>query len=121
MLSTWFPTEGDRRNVTGETTFLIDRTLTKQCDAFVNYAGDFPEQGTPRHLARFGTSFRLTPEQQLDLHFGVVFRGPRLTTSSASATLFGCSCAGNSGAKRVYTSTRPTAKGVSCAVFCFFR
>jgi len=71
MFSVYWLTEQGRRNVTGETTFLIDRQLTKTCDAFVEYAGDFPEQGGPRHLLHFGAAFRPTPHQQLDLHVGV--------------------------------------------------
>ena len=71
MLSVYWPTEQGRRNVTGETTFLMDRQLTKIWDAFVEYAGDFPETGGPRHLLHFGTAFRPTPHQQLDLHVGV--------------------------------------------------
>jgi hypothetical protein len=71
MLSVYFPTEGSRRDVTGETAFLIDRTLTKKWDAFVEYVGDFPERGTPRHLVHAGSSWRPTPWQQLDLHVGV--------------------------------------------------
>ncbi len=71
MLSVYFPTEGSRRDITGETAFLIDRTLTKKWDAFVEYVGDFPEHGTPRHLAHIGTSWRPIPSQQLDLHVGV--------------------------------------------------
>lgn len=70
MLSVYWPTQGGRRNVTGETTFLFDRTLTKQWDAFVEYAGDFPEEGRPRHLLHFGTAWRPTPRQQLDFHAG---------------------------------------------------
>jgi Putative MetA-pathway of phenol degradation len=71
MLSVYWPTEDGRRNVTGETTFLIDRQLTKPWDAFVEYVGDFPEQGGPRHLIHFGTAYKPTPHQQLDLHVGV--------------------------------------------------
>jgi outer membrane putative beta-barrel porin/alpha-amylase len=71
MLSVYGPTEQGHRNVTGETTFLIDRQLTKTWDAFVEYAGDFPEQGRPRHLLHFGTAYKLTHHQQLDLHVGV--------------------------------------------------
>jgi len=71
MLSMYWPTEQSRRNVTGETTFLIDRQLTKTWDAFVEYAGDFPEQGGPRHLVHFGTAYKPTPHQQLDLHVGL--------------------------------------------------
>jgi hypothetical protein len=71
MLSVYWPTQEGRRNVTGETTFLIDRQLTKTWDAFVEYAGDFVKQGGPRHLVHFGTAYRPTPRQQLDLHVGV--------------------------------------------------
>jgi outer membrane putative beta-barrel porin/alpha-amylase len=71
MLSVYWPTEDGRRNVTGETTFLLDRQLTKPWDAFVEYAGDFPERGGPRHLIHIGTAYKPTPHQQLDLHFGV--------------------------------------------------
>ena len=70
MFSVYWPTVEGRRNVTGETTFLIDRQLTKLWDAFVEYAGDFTEQGGPRHLIHVGTAFKPTPHQQLDLHAG---------------------------------------------------
>jgi hypothetical protein len=70
MFSVYWPSEQGRRNVTGETTLLMDRQLTKTWDAFVEYAGDFPEQGGPRHLAHFGTAYKLTPRQQIDLHAG---------------------------------------------------
>lgn len=71
MLSVYGLTEQGHRNVTGETAFLIDRQLTKTWDAFAEYAGDFPQQGGPRHLLHAGTAFRPTPHQQLDLHVGV--------------------------------------------------
>jgi Putative MetA-pathway of phenol degradation len=70
MQSVYWPTEQGRRSMTGETTFLMDRQLTKTWDAFVEYAGDFPEQGGPRHLVHFGTAYKPTPHQQLDLHAG---------------------------------------------------
>jgi hypothetical protein len=70
MLSVYWPTVQGRRNVTGEGTFLMDRQLTKTWDAFVEYAGDFPEQGGPRHLVHFGTAWKPTLHQQLDLHAG---------------------------------------------------
>jgi hypothetical protein len=71
MLSVYWPTAQGRRTVTGETTFLMDRQLTKTWDAFVEYAGDFPEQGGPRHLVHFGTAYKPTLHQQLDLHVGL--------------------------------------------------
>jgi hypothetical protein len=70
MLSVYWLTEQGHRNETGETTFLMDRQLRKTWDAFVEYAGDFPEQGGPRHLVHFGTAWKPTPHQQLDLHAG---------------------------------------------------
>lgn len=71
MLSVYWPTEDGLRNVTGEATFLMDRQLAKPWDAFLEYAGDFPEEGKPRHLIHFGTAWKPTPHQQLDFHFGV--------------------------------------------------
>jgi hypothetical protein len=71
MLSVYWPTQDVRRNVTGEATFLLDRTLTKQWDAFLEYAGDFPEAGGPRHLMHFGTAWRPAARHQLDIHVGI--------------------------------------------------
>jgi hypothetical protein len=70
MLSLYWPTQSRARNLTGESTLLFDRQLTGSWDAFVEYAGDFPERGGPRHLLHFGTSYKLGPTQQLDFHLG---------------------------------------------------
>jgi hypothetical protein len=71
MFSVYWPTQGRTRNVTGESTFLFDRQLTKPWDAFVEYAGDFPEVGGPRHLLHFGTALKIGKQQQIDFHVGV--------------------------------------------------
>jgi hypothetical protein len=71
MLSMYWPTQQSRRNLTGEATFLIGREMTKRWNGFVEYAGDFSQQGGPRNLVHFGTTWKLTPRQQLDLHVGV--------------------------------------------------
>jgi hypothetical protein len=71
MLSLYWLTQSGARNLTGESTFLFDRQLTGPWDAFVEYAGDFPERGGPRHLLHFGTSYKLGLNQQLDFHVGV--------------------------------------------------
>jgi hypothetical protein len=71
MLSMYWPTQGDRRNFTGETTFIIDRQVRKRWDGFAEYVGDFPERGGPRNLAHFGATWKLTPRQQIDVHVGV--------------------------------------------------
>jgi hypothetical protein len=72
MLSVYWPTES---------TFLIDRQLAKAWDAFVEYAGDFPQSAGPRHLVHFGTAFKLRPHQQIDAHVG-------LRQSAATAEYF---------------------------------
>jgi hypothetical protein len=71
MLSVYWPTRSGARNTTGETTFVLDRQLTKRWDAFVEYVGDFPEQGSPRHLLHFGMAYKPSPQHQIDLHVGV--------------------------------------------------
>jgi Putative MetA-pathway of phenol degradation len=71
MLSMYWPTQSRRRNLTGESTILLDRQLTKSWDAFLEYAGDFPERGGNRHLLHVGTALKLARQHQLDFHFGV--------------------------------------------------
>jgi len=71
MLSTYWPTQEGRHNFTGEATFLIDRLVRKGWDGFVEYQGDFPEREGPRNLVHFGTTWKVTPRQQLDFHAGV--------------------------------------------------
>ena len=70
QFAVYWPTQVKARNLTGETTFLLDRQLAKPLDAFVEYAGDFPERGGPRHLLHFGAACKIANQQQLDLHFG---------------------------------------------------
>jgi hypothetical protein len=71
MLSVYWPTQAGVRNLTGESTFVLDRQLTKRWDAFVEYAGDFPGRGGPWHLLHFGTAYRPSPQHQFDVHIGV--------------------------------------------------
>lgn len=71
MFSMYWLTQGGTRNPTGEATFLIDRQLTGPWDAFVEYAGRFPENGGPQHLLHFGTSLKVAKQQQIDFHAGV--------------------------------------------------
>jgi hypothetical protein len=71
MLSVYVPTQNGSHTVVGESTFLLDRQLTKAWDAFTEYAGDFPQAGGPRHLLHFGTAYKTASQQQIDLHVGV--------------------------------------------------
>jgi Putative MetA-pathway of phenol degradation len=71
QLALYWPTQGDARNLTGESTFLLDRQITNPLDAFIEYAGDFPERGGPRHLLHFGAAYKITPRNQIDVHYGI--------------------------------------------------
>jgi Putative MetA-pathway of phenol degradation len=71
QLAVYWPTQVGGRNVTGESTFLLDRQITKPMDAFFEYAGDFPQRGGPRHLLHFGAAYKVAPRQQIDVHVGV--------------------------------------------------
>ena len=71
QFAAYWPTLAGRRDATGEATVLLDRQLTAPWDAFLEYAADFPERGGPRQLLHVGTSYKLTPHQQLDLHAAV--------------------------------------------------
>lgn len=67
----YWPTLAGSHNFTGETTFFLDRRLTKPWDAFIEYAGDFPERGGSRQILHFGTSYKLAPHHQIDFHVAV--------------------------------------------------
>jgi hypothetical protein len=71
MFSLYWPTQGHTRNLTGESTFMLDRQLTGPWDAFVEYAGRFPERGGPQDLLHFGTALKIAKRHQLDFHVGV--------------------------------------------------
>ena len=71
MFSLYAPTQSRTRNVTGESTILVDRQLMGPWDAFIEYVGDFPESGGSRQLLNFGTSLKVAKRQQIDFHFGV--------------------------------------------------
>jgi hypothetical protein len=70
MLALLWPTQRAAPNLTGQPSFLRDRQITSRGDAFVEYAGAFPQRGSPQHLVHFGTSSKMTPNQQLDFHVG---------------------------------------------------
>src|SRR5208282_2875151 len=57
----YWPTLARQHNFTGETAFFIDRQLTKPWDAFLEYAGDFPDRGGSRQLLHLGTAYKLAP------------------------------------------------------------
>jgi hypothetical protein len=71
MFSLDWPTQSPRRNLTGQATALVDRQITTAWDAFLEYGGWFPQRGGPEHILHTGTSYKISPNQQLDFHLGV--------------------------------------------------
>jgi len=67
----YWPTQIDGRNLTGQSTFLLDRQITNPMDAFIEYAGEFPEHGGPQHLLHLGVAYKITPHNQIDVHYGI--------------------------------------------------
>jgi hypothetical protein len=73
MLSLYAPTQHGNRNVTGESTFYVDRQFAQRWDAIVEYVADFPERGGTRQLLHFAGELRPGKQQhqQIDFHYGV--------------------------------------------------
>jgi hypothetical protein len=70
MQSLFWNTDSGKRHGLWEPTFYIEKEITKPWGAFVEYAGDFAQQGGQKEISHFGTAYRLTPRQQVDFHFG---------------------------------------------------
>jgi hypothetical protein len=70
MVSVAWPTQGPSHNLTGQSSIYLDRQLTGPWDAYVEYSGSFPQRGGPQHSIDFGTAYKVSPHQQLDLHCG---------------------------------------------------
>lgn len=68
MFSVMWPTEGRRRNLTGQSSVYFDRQLTMRWDAYVEYSGAFPQSGVPQNVIDFGAAYKITLHQQLDFH-----------------------------------------------------
>ena len=71
MFSLYWPTQGPRRNLTGQSSLLLDRQLTGPWDAFAEYAGMYSQRGGPQNLIHFGTALKIAKQHQLDFHVGV--------------------------------------------------
>jgi hypothetical protein len=78
MFSVLWPTQGTRRNVTGQSNIYFDRQLTAPWDAYIEYNEASPERGTPQHSIDIGSAYKLSPHQQIDFHwnFGLSAAAP---------------------------------------------
>jgi hypothetical protein len=70
MFSVAWPTQGPRRNLTGQASMYFDRQLAQPWDAYIEYSGSFPQRGGPQHQIDFGTAYKISARQLLDFHCG---------------------------------------------------
>jgi len=71
QLAAYWPTQDGRHNHTNEATLLFDRQLSAPWDAYIEYAGDFPQRGGSSQLMDVGSAYKLSPHQQIDIHAAV--------------------------------------------------
>jgi Putative MetA-pathway of phenol degradation len=77
MFTTFFtPAQASKHREEG--TLVLERAIGEHADLFVEYVGEFPDQGGPSHALNSGGSYRLTPRQQIDFHvqFGLNHNAP---------------------------------------------
>jgi hypothetical protein len=68
MLTEFFrPSDPNSKRIT-ETTFVIEKKVTERASLFVEYVGDYLQNGSPSQLLNSGGVYRLSPNQQLDFH-----------------------------------------------------
>jgi hypothetical protein len=68
QIAAYWPTVADRHDRTTEATVLLDRQVSAWSDVFVEFAVDSPQHGGSQQLLHAGTTYRLTPKQQIDFH-----------------------------------------------------
>ena len=71
MFSVFSLTKGGHRNLIGEPTFYVERAVGTAAELFVEYAGDYRRRGSPTQLLHLGGAYKVTPLQQVDVHWGV--------------------------------------------------
>src|SRR3984893_2210562 len=68
MLTEFFrPSDPASKRIT-ETTFVIEKKVTERASLFVEYVGEYPQNGSPSQLLNSGGVYRLSSNQQLDVH-----------------------------------------------------
>jgi hypothetical protein len=70
MQSLFWYTQDAGRNFTWEPTFYAEKEIIKRLSTFAEYGADFPNSGGAKHVAHFGTAYKITAKQQVDFHFG---------------------------------------------------
>jgi hypothetical protein len=70
MLTTfWFPDQPASPAIE-EVTLSFERKMSFRSDAFIEYIGDYRMLGVPTQTLNSGYAYRITKNQQLDIHIG---------------------------------------------------
>jgi hypothetical protein len=68
MFTEFFRPSDPASKLITEATFVIEKRTTKIVSLFVEYVGDYPQNGSPAQSLNWGGLYRLTPNQQVDFH-----------------------------------------------------
>jgi hypothetical protein len=68
MFTEFFRPSDPASKVITEATFVIEKRVTERANLFVEYVGDYPQNGSSAQLLNCGGLYRLTPNQQVDFH-----------------------------------------------------
>jgi len=64
------PADSTIKSVT-ETTFAIEKRVTERTSLFLEYVGDYPDNGSSVQLLNSGGMYRFSPNQQVDFHIAL--------------------------------------------------
>jgi hypothetical protein len=71
MLTEFFRPSDPTSKLITEAAFVIEKNVTERASLFVEYVGDYPENGSPAQLLNSGGLYRPGPNQQVDFHIAV--------------------------------------------------
>ncbi len=71
MVTNFFMPEDPVNRYSNQTTFVIEKSFGERSFLFVEYVGDFPLNGGAGQLINSGGGYRITDNQQIDLHVAV--------------------------------------------------
>jgi hypothetical protein len=70
MQSFFYDTDEHRRRLTAETTFYLEREVTRRADVFLEYGDHYSQLAASLQVIHSGAAYRITPRHQIDVHFG---------------------------------------------------
>jgi hypothetical protein len=71
MLTNFMRPADPNDTLSAETTFVLEREFAERAFLFVEFVGDYRQNGGPSYLFNSGGGYRITPLQQIDFHIGI--------------------------------------------------